>query len=375
MRVWLPLPAKVSPIGAAPTSTWASSACWGSLSRRLAEKPSSALLSRLVTHTVVPSVMARTGSQPASAVVLTALAGSVSASAVSSTETVPSPWAWLAAFIMLVTYISLASGENVSPTGCWSRLTLPTTADEPNPWVSAVCRLNTAMAALSCRVTNTNLSSGEMPTSTAPLPNELVSVPTIAWLLPCSAAAVSTTTAPLFRAATRYFPLWVRVAAFCRPGTVMTCSTAGASPDPWASTTIAPSRVTNVNLPSAVVLTPNGCAPTATDCVRTVDSDEALATVDRQPGAVMAGSTAAGVLAWVVSAAPVALSFPPPPPCSAANAPMAPATTTSPAAAAGQRRRWRRAGRLGPGGRSGPPAASGPAGPRVPPAGGGGSDG
>src|ERR1700761_8944537 len=332
MRVRLPWPAKVSLIGADPTSTCASSACRGLLSRRRAEKPSSALLSRLVTQTVVPSVMARTGSQPASAEFLTALPGSVSASAVSITETVPSPWVWFAAFIMLVTYISLASGEKVIPTGCWSRLTLPTTADEPNPWVSAVCRLNTAMAALSCRVTNTNLSSGEMPTSTAPVPNELVKLPTIAWLLPSSAAAVSTTTAPLFRAATRYLPLWVRVAAFCRPGTLMTCSTAGASPDPLDSTTIAPSRVTNVNLPSAVVFTPNGCAPTGTDWVRTVDSDEALATVDRHPGAVMAGSTAAGVVAWVVSAAPAALSFPPPP-CSAANAPAAAPTTTNPATA------------------------------------------
>src|ERR1700742_4482459 len=334
MRVWLPLRAKVSPIGAAPTSTRATSACSGSLTRRLAEKPSSALLSRLVTQTVVPSVMARTGSHPASAEAFTALDGVVSASAVSITDTVPTAAPWVLALVMLVTYISLASGEKVSPTGCWPRLTLPTTADDPNPWVSAVCRLNTAMAALSCRVTNTNWSSGEMPTSTAPLPNVLVRVPTTAWLLPASASAVSTTTAPLFSAATRYFPLWVRVAAFCSPGTVITWSTACARPDPLDSPTIPSARDTNVNLPSGVVFTPNGCAPTATDWDRTVVSDEALATADRHPGALMAGSTAAGVLppVVVVSAAPVALSFPPPP-CSAANAPMAAPTTATPAPA------------------------------------------
>src|ERR1700761_3752097 len=186
------------------------------------------------------------------------------------------------------------------PTGCWPRPTLPTTAPGPKPWVSAVRRLNTAMAALSCSVTNTNRSSGEISTSTAPPPNVLVSLPTTA-LLPCTAAATLSTTAPLSRAATRYLPSWVNTAPLCSPGTLIVWSTTGASP-PWlTSTTIASLRVTNVYLPSPVVATANGSWPTVTDWVRTFGSVGALATVDRQAGAVRGASAAPGVPAWLVA--------------------------------------------------------------------------
>src|SRR5208283_4585387 len=143
------------------------------------------------------------------------------------------------------------------------RGTSPTTSDGVNPSASARCRSNTTRSALASMVTNANLSSGETATSTAPLPNGLVSVPTIG-LTPCSALATSSTSAPLLAATSRNFPLLVSCSLPVAPGAGSTWSSVGASEEPWLSTATWFCSVTKLNLPSAVVTTPNGWLPTWT---------------------------------------------------------------------------------------------------------------
>ncbi|HXF20296.1 MAG TPA: hypothetical protein VN597_07545 [Streptosporangiaceae bacterium] len=88
-----PASTRASPTGAVPTWTRASSARAGSVRRRPAENPSSALLPRAVTHTTWPlaEVMTRTGWQPAATVDTTACAGSVAARGTLMTERLPRP--------------------------------------------------------------------------------------------------------------------------------------------------------------------------------------------------------------------------------------------------------------------------------------------
>ena len=177
------------------------------------------LLSRLVTHTWLPSgeVMIRTGLHPAVTVDTTAEDGAVSARARSITLIVPSDGSAALLRIRLVAYSQRWSGEMAIPMGCSPRGIFPTTSDGPKPSISALSRLNTTRAALFSRVTNANLSSGESATSTAPSPNWLVSVPTTA-ASPASALATSMTIAPLFAATSRYLPLWVSCSLPVEPG-------------------------------------------------------------------------------------------------------------------------------------------------------------
>ena len=94
----------VSPTGACPTRTFAIRARPGSLRSRAAEKASSALLARAVTHTVEPPdvVITRPGSQPAGAVAWTEPAGCDSARATLITLSVP--WSACGSRFWLVTY-------------------------------------------------------------------------------------------------------------------------------------------------------------------------------------------------------------------------------------------------------------------------------
>src|SRR5450755_59124 len=121
-----------------------------------AEKASTALLSRAVTHTVVPSleVTTRAGLQPAFTVDTTDLAGLASACPMFTTLSVPSDGCGVACRWKLVTYSHCPSGDAVMPTGCWFSGTNPLKSDLLNPCDRARPRLKTAILVVFCIVTN-----------------------------------------------------------------------------------------------------------------------------------------------------------------------------------------------------------------------------